>query len=309
MNGLLTLGRQRKPSRPIRLNRRGKVLWTTGNFLMLVGVYLLLFVGGLVADEQFNLMAAQGDSGIGLPEEPAPAPRAAAKDAPVQAGREAPPLPKPQRSTAPEPAQRFRLPELNNPGGGRELNSLVPAQSSDFGPSSVTRIVIPRLGVDRKVIEVGWKVEDLQGQQVAIWDVAKYAVGHHEGTANPGQPGNIVMAGHSGGRAYPFNDIYYLKPGDEIVLWSNGQQFQYTVGERLVLDEIGPNVTMEQRRANARYIEPTDEEVVTLVTCWPLTGKDKFNQRVVIRAHPPRPAQPDPVADTIADPAGAWSAR
>ncbi len=295
-------------SHPVaRPDLRGKLLWTAGNVLMLIGLYLLLYVGGLFADEQFNLMAAEGDSEIALPEivERVPDPPAAVAQAPAEAVAAPKPAPMvtaaPAVAAAPAPAAAsapapvvvpttapagFKLPELNNPGGGRELNTLVPSVAVDYGPSTVTRVEIPAIKVNRKVVDVGYTVEEVNGEQVATWEVAKYAVGHHEGTANPGQGGNIVLAGHSGGRAYPFNEVYYLKPGNVIFVWSNGQRFRYTVTERLVLDEIGPNITMEQRRANARYIEPMNEEVVTLVTCWPLTGKNKFSQRVVIRAVP-----------------------
>jgi sortase A len=273
--------------------RRSRVLWTTGNLLMLLGLYLLLYVGGLLADEQFNLMAAQGDSDIALPEvvaqtppEPALAIRPTAQAQPsVTAAAKLQP-------TVAAPAvvpQKPAAPQVNTPAQGRELNSLVPAAAVGYGPSTITRIVIPKIKVDRKVVEVGWTLEQLDGQQIAVWNVAKYAVGHHEGTANPGQAGNIVLAGHSGGGAYPFNDLYYLAPGDTLLLWSNGRQYKYTVSQHLVVDEIGPNVTLDQRRANAHYIEPTQNEVVTLVTCWPLTGPKKFTQRVIIRALPNRP--------------------
>jgi sortase A len=294
-------------------SRRGKVLWTVGNLMMLIGVYLLLYVGGLFADEQFNLMAAQGGSDIALPDYAAASPAVTAQEDAADATTEGA-LTRP--FTAPTAAPRgFTMPQLNNPGGGRELNTLPPSAVGNYGPSSVERILIPEIAqsteaaVDRKVVEVGWTLEEQNGQQVAIWEVAKYAVGHHAGSANPGQSGNVVLAGHSGGRAYPFNDIYYLEPGDPIYLWSNGQQFQYTVSERHVLDEIGPNVTLEQRLRNAEFIEPTNFEVVTLVTCWPLTGPDKFNQRVVIRALPLR-AQTQPTLQSSPDqPGGGWHMR
>ena len=273
---------------------RGRVLWTTGNVLMLLGLYLLLYVGGLLADEQFNVMAAQGDSDIALPEVVAQAPPEATVSVrpPAEAQPSVTVAVKPQPTVA-APAvvpQKPATPQPNKADQGRELNSLVPAAAVGYGPSTITRIVIPKIKVDRKVVEVGWTLEQLDGQQVAVWDVAKYAVGHHEGTANPGQAGNIVLAGHSGGGAYPFNDLYYLAPGDTILLWSNGQQYKYTVSQHLVVDEIGPNVTLDQRRANAHYIEPAKDEVVTLVTCWPLTGPKKFTQRVIIRALPHRPS-------------------
>lgn len=296
-------------------SRRGKALWTTGNLMMMIGVYLLLYVGGLFADERFNLMVAQGDSDIAVVDEverisPAPAMEAEAA-APVVVPEEGDdPGVVVRGSSAPPTTSRpgFRMPQLNNPGGGVELNSIVPSAVGNYGPSTVDRIDIPRIEVDRKVIEVGWYLEDRGGQQVAVWEVAKYKVGHHTGSANPGQGGNIVLAGHSGGNAYPFNDLFYLKPGELIVVWSKGIQYHYVISERLVLDEIGPNVTLDQRIRNARYIEPTDQEMVTLVTCWPLTGADKFNQRVVIRALPyraPDALLPRPSKDAN----GGWTLR
>ena len=273
---------------------RGRVLWTTGNVLMLLGLYLLLYVGGLLADEQFNVMAAQGDSDIALPGvvEQAPPESTVSVRPTAEAQPTVMPAAKPQPAVAAPAvvAQNPAPPQVNNPGQGRAPNSPAPAAAVGYGPSTITRIVIPKIKVDRKVIEVGWTLEQLDGQQVAVWDVAKYAVGHHEGTANPGQAGNIVLAGHSGGGAYPFNDLYYVAPGDTILLWSNGQQYKYTVSQHLVVDESGPNVTLDQRRANAHYIEPTKNEVVTLVTCWPVTGPQKFTQRVIIRALPNRPS-------------------
>ena len=43
----------------------GKMLNTLGNLLMLTGLYVLLFVGGLFADEQYNVYAASGANDAG----------------------------------------------------------------------------------------------------------------------------------------------------------------------------------------------------------------------------------------------------
>ncbi len=145
------------------------------------------------------------------------------------------------------------------------------------------------------------------GQNIAVWDVDKYRVGHHHGTSNPGGGGNIVLAGHSGGYQYPFNDIYYLQAGDVIQLYSNGQLYDYTVTETLVVDEDGQ--PLEKRLENARYIQPTDEEMVTMVTCWPLTGPDKFKQRVIVRAKPATPQVTVAQPSTDAREASSWLAR
>lgn len=283
-----------------RLDMRGKLLWTLGNLLMLIGLYLLLYVGGLYADEQYNFLAAQRGSDISLPEtltssvdSTVQIPAADAGADAVTDGQPAAAALADEEIVAPAAASEgFTLPRLNSTGNGRELNSIVPSVVAEFGGSTITGIIIPKIDLERKVIPVGMTVEVQNGQKVAVWEVAKYAVGHHKGTANPGQAGNIVLAGHSGGKAYPFNDIFYLGQGDPVLLESKGQLYEYSVTERLVLDEVG--VPMAQRRENARYIEPTSNEVVTLVTCWPLTGPNKFAQRVIVRAAPLHPAAPAP---------------
>ena len=49
-------------------------------------------------------------------------------------------------------------------------------------------------------------------------------------------------------------------------------------------DEEG--VPPKQRAANAEYIGPTKNEIVTLLTCWPPKGPDTCTQRVVVRPVP-----------------------
>lgn len=260
---------------------RRKVFWTFGNVLILIGLYLLLFVGGLLADEQYNVYAASGDNNVGVD---VAAPAAAQ---PLVAGAAAPPVAAEPATAAPTPRptnpNRFNIPILNN-GSDGALTNLVPSASANNGPSTITRIVVPAINLDKKVVEVGWTIQQQNGQDVAVWDVDKYRVGHHRGTSNPGGGGNIVLAGHSGGRSYPFNDIFYLKPGDLIELTSNNQVYQYNVSDHILVDEVGQ--PLEKRLENARYIEPTNEEVVTMVACWPLTGPNKFSQRIIIRAKP-----------------------
>ncbi|WP_026370463.1 sortase domain-bontaining protein [Kallotenue papyrolyticum] len=247
-----------------------KILWTIGNLLILCGVALLLFVGGLVADHRYNVYAANGDTPELAPVI-TPMPQRAAT-APVRRAE----------TTAP-PRERFEVPLLNQ-GASGALTSAAPPQNSAHARSTITRIVAPTIKLDKKVVEIGWSVEQIEGQEVAVWQVDKYRVGHHQGSSNPGEGGNIVLAGHSGGPDYPFNDIYYLKPGDPIELYANGQIYEYRVTDHILVDEVGQ--PLEKRLENARYIEPTDEEVVTMVACWPLTGPDKFKQRIIIRARP-----------------------
>jgi sortase A len=249
-------------SYPAGLSGRARLFWTLGNLCMLIGVVLLVYVGGIYSQAEYERYAARGDTDL-------PAPVAVTS---------------PQQSEEPAP---FIAPILNQSGSIESTNGqIVSAVPTNQAPheSTVTRVLIPSIGVDSKVVEVGWDVEEQNNQQVAVWQVAEYAVGQHRGSANPGENNNIVMAGHVGGYGKVFKDLFYVKPGDQITLYSAGQQYLYTVQERLLVTEEG--VSAEQHAANAQLIAPTDHEVVTLVTCWPAKGANKFTQRVVVRATP-----------------------
>jgi sortase (surface protein transpeptidase) len=240
---------------------RVRVLWTLGNLFMLIGVVLLAYVGGVYVQADYDRYAARGDTDL-------PAPVA------VSAPAEDEPAP-------------FTAPVLSAITGNTsegQVVSVVPDSAQAAKSPTVTRVAIPSIGVDSKVVEVGWDVEQQGDQQIAVWQVAKYAVGQHRGSANPGEGGNVVLAGHVGGYGKVFKDLFYVKPGDQITLYSNGQQYLYTVQKRLLVNEEG--VSAEQRAANAQLIAPADREVVTMVSCWPPKGADKFKQRVVIQAVP-----------------------
>ena len=244
---------------------QSRLIWTVGNALMLVGTVLLLYVGGVYAQAEYDRYAARGDTDL-------PAPRVIAS------------LPAPAAAAPYQPAP-FTAPDLSGSSYAEgPVRSAVPDAARAAHQSTITRVVVPSIGVDSKVVEVGWDVTEQNGQQMAIWQVAEYAVGQHRGSANPGEGDNIVLAGHVGGYGKVFKNLFYVNPGDQITLYSGGQQYLYTVQERLILTEEG--VSPEQQAANAQYIAPTGTEVVTLVTCWPPKGADRFTQRVVIRAVP-----------------------
>jgi LPXTG-site transpeptidase (sortase) family protein len=247
----------------IIMSPRAKIYWTLGNVLMLVGIVVLLYVGGVYANEEYGRYAARGDTD-------APAPAVVVE---------------PERRIEPAP---FTAPRLNADISAARVEGAVtsplPEQIQADQRSLVSRVIIPSVGIDSKVVEVGWDIEEQNGQQFAVWQVAKFAVGQHKGSANPGEGNNVVLAGHVGGYGKVFKDLYYVNPGDQITIYSNSQQFLYTVTERLLVTEEG--VSPEQQAANAQLIAPTDSEVVTLVTCWPPDGAQKFMQRVVVRAVP-----------------------
>lgn len=274
---------QRKPGRTgAPTTFREKLYWTLGNLLMLIGAILLASVGGIYAQADFNRYAARGDTDV-----PPPAPIAAPR-APDE---------EPAPFVAPLP---FVAPRLNTAEG--QLISDVPDIVRSAVPSQISRIIIPSIGVDSKVVEVGWEVQEQNGQQVAVWQVAEYAVGHHRGSANPGEGSNIVLAGHVGGYGKVFKDLINVREGDQIILFAGGEQRLYVVRDQVLVHEEG--VSPEQQAMNALYIAPTSEETVTLVTCWPDRGPDKFKYRIIVRATPYGAN-----TDTLTTNADGWTVR
>jgi LPXTG-site transpeptidase (sortase) family protein len=173
-----------------------------------------------------------------------------------------------------------------------QVTSAVPDPIAATKEATITRVVIPKIGIDSKVVTVGWEIKVQKGSQYAVWQVAEYAVGHHLGSANPGDGSNIVLAGHVGGYGKIFKDLIKLTAGDQITLYSAGQQYLYIVTDKILVTEEG--VSPAKQAENARYIAPTENEVMTLITCWPPTGKDRFTERVIVRAVPFKSADQGP---------------
>lgn len=144
-----------------------------------------------------------------------------------------------------------------------------------------SRLVIPSLGIDSKIVPVGWRVVEQNGQQYSIWEVADFAVGWHNSSAPAGQPGNTVLAGHHNINGEVFRDLVNVEVGDEVTLYAGDQAFQYRVEMKTIVKEKGEPI--EVRRRNAQWIAPTTDERITMVTCWPYTNN---THRVIVVARP-----------------------
>jgi len=151
------------------------------------------------------------------------------------------------------------------------------------------RIVAPVIGLDAPVVPVRRRVVDVDGQAMVMWDVADYAAGWHEDSARPGEPGNIVLSGHHNVKGKVFQHIAELEEGDEIILYAGGQPHQYVVQRKMILKEKGEPLEVRQR--NARWIGPTSDERLTLVTCWPYISN---THRVIVVARPRKTAEATP---------------
>ncbi len=148
-------------------------------------------------------------------------------------------------------------------------------------PYLPTRVVIPSVGIDAPVVPTHWETQEVAGALQPVWIVpdAPY-VGWHETSAPLGRPGNTVLNGHNWPENGPFRLLYKAQIGDTVILYSGAIPFVYRIAEVLLLPEAGQ--PLEVRQANARYIQPTDDERVTLVTCHPY-GSTRFRLIVIAR--------------------------
>jgi len=158
-------------------------------------------------------------------------------------------------------------------------------------PPAPVRIRIPALGVNRSIIPLPRVPDRRTGGWT--WNVDRLfrsgrsdLVGHWEGSANPGQEGNMILVGHNYG--YGYNGVFVqlgsLRRGQRIyVVNRTGQTFVYQVTEvrRLPwrLKSFG------ELTHHLHYLSPGGPEHLTLVSCAG-ANVEPFPQRVYVVAEP-----------------------
>lgn len=155
-----------------------------------------------------------------------------------------------------------------------------PTKESDVLP---VRIVIPSIDLDADIINAQQK-ELVQGDKTYIQWLApdEFAVGWHFDSAFLGQTGNTVLNGHHNVFGKVFENLDKLVSGDEIYMYGNDSyEYKYVVSNTMILPER--DVSIEIRLENARWILPSEDERITLITCWPYFSN---THRLIIVARP-----------------------
>jgi len=96
------------------------------------------------------------------------------------------------------------------------------------------------------------------------------AAGHIEGTALPGQPGNIGIAGH---RDTIFRPVRRLHVGERLVLTTTDHVYTYRIGRTRIVSPDAVSV-----------LDPTPRPTLTLVTCYPFTYIGHAPKRFIVTA-------------------------
>ncbi len=167
------------------------------------------------------------------------------------------------------------------PNGSKQLDMLYDefAEPTGLIPD---RLVIESIGMDASVIPTKIKEIEYQGQPYYQWLAPNEpAVGWHEASALLGSPGNTVLNGHHNIYGEVFKDLANVHEGDLIDVYSGNNIFRYRVALAMLVPERFKSLSI--RLENARWILPTDDERITLITCWPYQSN---THRVIIVALP-----------------------
>lgn len=229
---------------------------TRRRVLLAVAFLLAVAAIGLAGCDEQTVMTAVSATATALPAQPSLAPPAELPAPGATAVAQPTPPTEPQTTVAGAPTS--------------------PAQPETFPePPAVgqpNRLMIPKIALDTPIVDVGWSVVERGGQRFTEWETADNAAGRHINSARPGEQGNVVLSGHHNTKGEVFRRISDLElaPGDKIYLYDQaGRRFIYVVDEVTNPPLLEVGATPEQRLANARYIQPTSDARVTLVTCWP----------------------------------------
>lgn len=126
-------------------------------------------------------------------------------------------------------------------------------------PDLIGRLEAPRLGL-RAIVAPG-----IDGRTL------RHAVGHVPGTALPGEPGNVALAGH---RDRAFRRLRDVREGDQLRLVTPTGTYEYVVE--------GSEVVSPDR---SDLLGPTSRPMLTLITCYPFFMVGPAPDRFVVRAH------------------------
>jgi sortase A len=147
---------------------------------------------------------------------------------------------------------------LNMQIEAQEQHRAMPPQAAAKEGDVLGRIEIPRLGMTVAILE-GTTAQTL-----------RLGVGHIDGTALPGEPGNIGIAGH---RDTYFRALQDIRTKDEIQIETATGLSRYEVESVQI---VAPSDT--------GVLAPSAESTITLVTCYPFHFIGAAPERYIVRA-------------------------
>jgi LPXTG-site transpeptidase (sortase) family protein len=144
------------------------------------------------------------------------------------------------------------------------------------------RIVIPTIQLNAPIVVAGSRTVKVSDQIFDQWVAPnQFAAGWQANSAYLGEKGNTVINGHHNEYGKVFGNLINLKPGETIYIYSGERVFPYIISNMMILKE--KNEDLKTRMSNAAWIQPSEDERLTLITCWP---PETNTHRLIIVAVP-----------------------
>lgn len=142
------------------------------------------------------------------------------------------------------------------------------------------RITIPAIDLDAPIVQAEIRWVEVNGKEYQQWQVPNlYAAGWHESSARLGEVGNTVFNGHNNVYGEVFRRLDELGVGDPVWVSSGAQVFEYVITNTMILPERYQEIDV--RMSNAQWIMPSEDQRLTLISCWPY---DSNTHRVIVVA-------------------------
>jgi LPXTG-site transpeptidase (sortase) family protein len=181
----------------------------------------------------------------------------------------------PPAPVMPEPSSVF--PGEDRILASQRIQAAALAAASSWGIP--VRLQIPAISLDIPILAATERKVLYEGYVFDQWIPPKNAGGWQTDSALLGKKGNTVINGHNNEYGEVFRYLENVEPGDIVNVYSADGEFTYIVTNRIILLEAGEK--SRTRLDNAGWIGETNDERITLVTCWPY---DDNTHRLVIVA-------------------------
>jgi LPXTG-site transpeptidase (sortase) family protein len=165
----------------------------------------------------------------------------------------------------------------------QDQQAAAPPASSLPTPGEIpVRLIVPSINLDAPVLLSEANTLKIRGEEYLSWrppDV--YAAGWHNTSALLGEPGNTVLSGHHNIYGEVFRKLIDVEIGEAVVVLGPTEMYLYVVANKMLVPEKYEQI--DTRMENARWILETDDERLTLITCWPY---ETNTHRLILVASP-----------------------
>jgi LPXTG-site transpeptidase (sortase) family protein len=154
--------------------------------------------------------------------------------------------------------------------------------ATPIAPEIPIRLIIPAIELDTPVLPAEAEAVAIAGKNYQLWRAPdEFAAGWHVTSATLGVIGNTVLNGHHNVHGEVFKRLVELNPGDRVIVDSESASYHYIIVNRMILPE--KYAPLADRIENSRWIMSSEDERLTLITCWPYESN---SHRLILVARP-----------------------